>query len=78
MATSRYHGTVINYPQQSWLTSECHYHRSPFPYERYASVIVGGESCELNRNQTSCVGGADQISKQRFTYINVEYHPTVV
>lgn len=64
MASYQDQGTFETDAQRTWLTNEGRY------------VIVGGESCELN-SQTGCAGGVDQITKQRFSYLNVEYHPTV-
>lgn len=65
MASYQDQGTFETDAQRTWLTNEGRY------------VIVGGESCESN-SQTGCAGGVDQITKQRFSYLNVEYHPTVI
>ena len=65
MASSQDQGTFDSNAQRTWLTNEGRY------------VVVGGESCEAN-SLTGCSGGVDQISKQRFTYLNVEYHETVI
>jgi hypothetical protein len=65
MASSQDQGTFESDAQRTWLTNEGRY------------VIVGGESCESN-SLTGCIGGVDQITKQRFSYLNVEYHPTVM
>ncbi|XP_046633549.1 uncharacterized protein LOC124312970 [Daphnia pulicaria] len=65
MASSQDQGTFESDAQRTWLTNEGRY------------VIVGGESCESN-SLTGCTGGVNQINKQRFSYLNVEYHPTVI
>ena len=65
MASSQDQGTFDSSAQRTWLTNEGRY------------VVVGGESCQAN-SLTGCSGGVDQISKQRFTYLNVEYHETVI
>jgi hypothetical protein len=65
MASSQDQGTFESNAQRTWLTNEGRY------------VIVGGESCESN-SLTGCTGGVNQINKQRFSYLNVEYHPTVI
>ena len=65
MASSQDQGTFASDAQRTWLTNEGRY------------VIVGGETCESN-NLTGCTGGVDQINKQRFSYLNVEYYPAVI
>lgn len=64
MAASQDQGTFETDAQRTWLTNEGLY------------VVVGGESCEAN-SLTGCTGGVDQITKQRFSYLNVEYHDSV-
>ena len=65
MAADQDQGTFKDDTQRIWLTNEGRY------------VMVGGESCEAN-SLTGCRGGVDQIGKQRFTYLNVEFKETVI
>lgn len=64
MASENDQGTFENTAQRTWLTNEGLY------------AINGGESCESN-TATDCNGGLTQTAAQRFTYLNLEYHPLV-
>jgi len=64
MASGQDMGTFDNNAQRTWLTKESLY------------VMTGGESCQSN-SKTNCAGGIEQVTAQRFTYLNKEYFPKV-
>lgn len=64
MANFQDQGTFEDNTQRVWLTTEGLY------------TINGGESCEITAN-TDCSGGIKQVHDQRFSYLNLYYHPLV-